>query len=55
MKNRTASSGISIIPFQTEADSVEIATTRPETLLGDSAIAVNPDDERYKEHSRQDG
>jgi len=27
---------------------VIIATTRPETLLGDSAIAVNPDDERYK-------
>ena len=26
---------------------VEIATTRPETLLGDSALAVNPDDERY--------
>ena len=25
-----------------------IATTRPETLLGDTAIAVNPDDERYK-------
>ncbi|MED9971710.1 MAG: valine--tRNA ligase [Lachnospira sp.] len=28
---------------------VEIATTRPETLLGDSALAVNPDDERYTE------
>lgn len=27
---------------------VEIATTRPETLLGDSAVAVNPKDERYK-------
>ncbi|MEE0867795.1 MAG: valine--tRNA ligase [Clostridia bacterium] len=26
---------------------IEIATTRPETLLGDTAIAVNPDDERY--------
>ncbi|MDD6334481.1 MAG: valine--tRNA ligase [Clostridia bacterium] len=26
---------------------VEIATTRPETLLGDSALAVNPDDDRY--------
>ena len=26
---------------------VEIATTRPETLLGDTAVAVNPDDERY--------
>ena len=27
---------------------VEIATTRPETLLGDTAVAVNPNDERYK-------
>ncbi|MGN1467303.1 MAG: valine--tRNA ligase [Ruminococcus sp.] len=27
---------------------VELATTRPETLLGDTAVAVNPDDERYK-------
>ena len=28
---------------------VEIATTRPETLLGDTAVAVNPEDERYKD------
>ena len=28
---------------------VEIATTRPETLLGDTAVAVNPNDERYKD------
>ncbi len=27
---------------------VELATTRPETLLGDTAVAVNPNDERYK-------
>lgn len=27
---------------------IEIATTRPETLLGDTAVAVNPSDERYK-------
>ncbi|MDO4616371.1 MAG: valine--tRNA ligase [Lachnospiraceae bacterium] len=27
---------------------VEIATTRPETLLGDTAVAVNPEDDRYK-------
>ena len=27
---------------------VEIATTRPETLLGDTAVAVHPDDERYR-------
>ena len=30
-------------------DYLEIATTRPETLLGDTAIAVHPDDERYKD------
>ena len=29
-------------------DSVTIATTRPETLLGDTAVAVNPEDERYR-------
>ncbi|MBI9105982.1 MAG: valine--tRNA ligase [Spirochaetales bacterium] len=27
---------------------IEIATTRPETMLGDSAVAVNPEDDRYK-------
>lgn len=31
-----------------EGQFVEIATTRPETLLGDTAVAVNPGDERYK-------
>ena len=31
-----------------EGQYVEIATTRPETLLGDTAVAVNPEDERYK-------
>ncbi len=30
-----------------EGKYVEIATTRPETMLGDTAVAVNPDDERY--------
>tara|TARA_Y100001970_G_scaffold47014_1_gene59364 strand:- start:21694 stop:24447 length:2754 start_codon:yes stop_codon:yes gene_type:complete len=29
-------------------DYLEVATTRPETLLGDTAVAVNPNDERYK-------
>lgn len=28
---------------------VEVATTRPETMLGDTAVAVNPDDDRYKD------
>ena len=31
-----------------EGQFVEIATTRPETLLGDTAVAVNPEDERYQ-------
>ncbi len=34
-------------PFATGAGYLEVATTRPETLLGDVAVAVNPDDERY--------
>lgn len=33
---------------QDPATYIVIATTRPETLLGDTAVAVNPDDERYK-------
>lgn len=35
-------------PFKDGGGYVEIATTRPETLLGDTAVAVNPGDERYK-------
>ena len=31
-----------------EGKFIEIATTRPETMLGDTAVAVHPDDERYK-------
>ncbi len=34
-------------PFADGSGCLEIATTRPETLLGDSAVAVNPKDERY--------
>jgi valyl-tRNA synthetase len=30
-------------------EGITVATTRPETMLGDSAVAVNPDDDRYKE------
>ena len=30
------------------SDGIVVATTRPETLLGDTAVAVNPDDERFK-------
>ncbi|MGA0347505.1 MAG: class I tRNA ligase family protein, partial [Alphaproteobacteria bacterium] len=31
------------------AEFITVATTRPETMLGDTAVAVHPDDERYKE------
>src|SRR5512143_3583720 len=34
-------------PFADGTGSVVVATTRPETMLGDVAVAVNPDDERY--------
>jgi valyl-tRNA synthetase len=34
-------------PVKNSDEFVVIATTRPETLLGDTAVAVNPDDERY--------
>jgi len=36
-------------PFADGTGSIVIATTRPETMLGDVAVAVNPNDERYKE------
>ena len=35
-------------PIKGSNEYVVIATTRPETLLGDTAVAVNPEDERYK-------
>ncbi|WP_432255784.1 valine--tRNA ligase [Limimaricola sp. AA108-03] len=35
------------IVFEEERDYIAIATTRPETMLGDGAVAVHPDDERY--------
>jgi len=35
-------------PLVEEVGEIVVATTRPETLLGDTAIAVNPNDERYK-------
>ena len=36
-------------PFTDGSGYLELATTRPETLLGDTAVAVNPNDERYKD------
>lgn len=35
-------------PVKDSEETVEIATTRPETMLGDTAVAVNPKDERYQ-------
>lgn len=35
-------------PLADGSGSIEVATTRPETMLGDSAVAVHPEDERYK-------
>ena len=34
--------------FEEERDYISIATTRPETMLGDGAVAVHPDDKRYR-------
>jgi len=36
-------------PFKDGSGSVVVATTRPETMLGDTAVAVNPQDPRYKD------
>jgi len=36
-------------PTTDDKDSVVVATTRPETMLGDQAVAVHPDDERYRD------
>ncbi len=35
-------------PFEDGSGSLSVATTRPETMLGDTAVAVNPADERYR-------
>ncbi|MCE5170237.1 valine--tRNA ligase [Paenibacillus profundus] len=35
-------------PLQDGSGSITVATTRPETMLGDTAVAVHPEDERYK-------
>ena len=36
-------------PIVGSSDYLELATTRPETMLGDTAVAVHPDDERYQD------
>ncbi len=35
-------------PLQASDDYIPVATTRPETILGDTAVAVHPEDERYR-------
>ncbi len=37
-----------LYPVKETGELLELATTRPETMLGDTAVAVNPEDERYK-------
>ena len=37
-------------PLSDGSGYIEMATTRPETMLGDTAVAVNPNDDRYKEY-----
>lgn len=39
--------------FKNEKDYLVVATTRPETMLGDTAVAVNPEDERFKKLKRK--
>ena len=37
-----------LYPVKETGELLELATTRPETMLGDTAVAINPEDERYK-------
>ena len=46
-RRRRARSGRSAIPLADGTGALVVATTRPETMLGDVAVAVNPEDERY--------
>ena len=41
-------------PFSDGSGGIVVATTRPETMLGDTAVAVNPDDERYRDLTCQE-
>ena len=52
VENREVKGHMWHIQYQVEGDearTITVATTRPETMLGDTAIAVHPDDERYKD------
>lgn len=65
-KDGTAFSDLEIVPFETEGElyfisypfadksgKLTVATTRPETLFGDSAVMVHPDDKRYQKYIGQ--
>lgn len=47
-ENKKASLWYIKYPVERSKEFIVVATTRPETMLGDTAVAVNPDDERYK-------
>ena len=40
-------------PLLNSEESIMVATTRPETMLGDTAVAVHPDDERYSKYQKR--
>ena len=48
MTRRMAPFGMCATRLRMDSGYVELATTRPETMLGDTAVAVHPDDERYQ-------
>ena len=50
-RKSTATSGICAIRSRDGSGHLVVATTRPETMLGDTAVAVHPDDERYRHSS----
>ncbi len=43
-----------LYPFKNRKGGLVVATTRPETMFGDAAVAVNPEDKRYKEFVGED-
>ncbi len=45
--NEASANGHGLKPAQEYTEFIEVATTRPETILGDTAVAVHPDDPRY--------
>jgi len=52
VEQKEMQSNLYYIKYKIDGDNdfITIATTRPETMLGDTAVAVNPDDQRYKKY-----